>query len=305
MKLIYGGFVLFLILMMNDVYVGASQETTISVAPAILDLAVYPGEKTKAIITIRNGGETGLPISVKPQSLLQDDEILPSENQNQSDASKWITTEDSEFLLGANESKKLLFTINIPNDANPGGHYSQISIRGLSLESDANSGASIVVPEIAVTVLISVAGDVDTNMYLIDKNILPLFVTPGTKYLSEFEIVNAGNIHDLVTPTYIVMNGTEEIYRKNLVSKIVLPQTKKHFNELIQLPDDYGKYTVYLELKYANGQKIITSNTEVLMVSRPLPLIFLIGLTTFVTLYMYHHRRNIRNAWIILVQTGS
>lgn len=305
MKLIIGGFVLFFVLTMSGVRAEASQETTISVAPAILDLAVTAGEKTNAIITIRNGGDAGLPISVTPQSLLQDDEIIPNENQSKSDASKWISSEDSEFLLGARESRKLLFAINIPADASPGGHYAQISIRGLSLESDENSGVSIVVPEIAVTVLISVAGEVKTSMYLIDKNILPFFVTPATNYLSEFEIVNDGNIHDLVTPTCVVMKGTEEIYRKELVSKIVLPQTKKRFNEILKLPDDYGEYRVYLEIKYANGQKEIISNPETLVVFRPLPLVIIMWVSTFCSLYLYHHRNNIRNAWTILIQKNT
>lgn len=182
----------------------ASQETTISVAPAILDLAVKPGEKTEAELTIRNGGGFALPISVASSSLIIEDEIVVTSEKETSDASSWIGLEESEFLLSDDEIKKVTVTIDVPESASPGGHYAQISVRGLSLEESRDVGASIVIPEVAVTVLITVAGDINTSMSVSGESIIPVFATPSTNHTTDFTVVNEGNIHDLLTPVLVV-----------------------------------------------------------------------------------------------------
>ncbi len=279
----------------------SAQQTTISVAPAILDLAVMSGEKVTSNLTIRNGGEIGLPISIEPKSLVLDKDVLPNLNQKKSDASDWIEVTEKEFLLSSNQSKKVPVFIQVPKDATPGGHYAQISIRGLSLESTNNSGTSIVVPEIAVTVLITVSGDIITDMNFEKSNILPFFVTPSTNYLARFKVVNNGNIHDSITPTLVINKDGKELSRQAMTTKIVLPQTSKEFSETLKLPENYGKYEYFIEFKYANGQILQTSEPHLLVVSRPLPLLFMIAFTTISFLYLYQHRKNVLKSWYILI----
>jgi uncharacterized membrane protein len=300
MKITLGCLLFFAYLLVISIPISA-QQTTISVAPAILDLAVLPGEKLISNLTIRNGGDVGLPISIEPKSLLLDKDVLPNNNQKKSDASDWIEVTEKEFLLVSKQSKKVPIYIDVPKDATPGGHYAQISIRGLSLESTNISGTSIVVPEIAVTVLITVSGDIITDMNFEKSNILPFFVTPNTNYHARFKVVNNGNIHDLITPTLVINKDGEELSRQAMTTKIVLPQTTKEFSETLKLPENYGKYEYFVEFKYANGQILQSSEPQLLVVSRPLRLLFIIAFSTISLLYLYHHRKNVLKSWYILI----
>lgn len=276
-----------------------AQETTISASPAIIDLAVSPGEESTNFITIRNGGDFGLPISLEVQSLQYDDEkLLP--NNNKYDASDWLVVEDKAFLLGAKETKKIPVTAKIPIDASAGGHYVQIAIRGLSLENE-NSSASIVVPEISVTVLISVAGEVINDISVDGSNILPLIATPKSTIMSNFYVLNKGNIHDLVTPIVVISKNGSEISRQQLTPRIILPDTKKLFNEEIKIPKEYGVYSSTIEIRYANGEQTFTTSPEIILVSRPISSILLIGTITIFGLYLYNHRKNIQKSVNILL----
>jgi hypothetical protein len=283
----------------------AQQETTISVSPAIVDLPLQKGQSGNAMITIRNGGEFALPISATVQSLFQEDEIISKNDKKASDASDWIKLSDNEFLLAEKEVKKLPITINVPETATSGGHYAQIAIRGLSLERSFESGTSIVLPEVVVTVLITIAGDTTTAVDISKKRILPLFVTPSTDYIARFTVANNGNIHDLLTPVFVVKKNGDEIYRQILTSKISLPNSEKVFNETLQLPDDYGVYQTFIEIMYANGHKITTSPTETVVITPPLVLILIVGLLTVLVLYVYHHRQFIGLAMKVLVSKNT
>jgi hypothetical protein len=170
-------------------------------------------------------------------------------------------------LLGDSESRSLVLSINVPENANPGGHYAQISVRGLSLEKSSDVGASIVIPEVAVTVLITVAGDVEASMKLSGDGVFPLFATPRTNHMARFTVENKGNVHDLLTPILIIEKKGVEVHRKTLTPKVVLPNTKKVFDETLQLPDDYGLYEAHIQIPYANGQKLLLSEPETIIVA--------------------------------------
>jgi len=305
MKWIFSSVTVIVSLFLFSVPVLAQQETTISVSPAILDLGLQKGESRKFEITIRNGGDFALPVSAVVQSLLQDDEIIFTKQRKISDASEWIKFSDSEFLLAEKEVKKLSFSVDVPENTSSGGHYAQIAVRGLSLEQNFESGTSIVLPEVVVTILITIAGDTNTAISFMDKNIVPFFATPSTNYEASFKISNTGNIHDLITPVFVVVKDNKVVYRQRLSSKISLPNTEKEFNESLQLPDDYGFYKTFIEVTYANGQKTITSTPEIVIITPPLYLIFMTLIMTVSSLYIYNHRQHIGVAWKTLLGDES
>lgn len=292
----------FLFLFTPSSYAEAQRETAISVAPAIIDIASIPGETSTRSVSIRNGSELSLPISVEVRSLLQDDELLDDEAITVADASKWVTIHgDKTSIYEPGESRKLTFDIAIPEDATPGGHYAQLSIRALSLESAAASSSAIIVPEIAVTLLITVAGEVHSSMFFEYGNIFPLFVSQNSEIMSSFTIVNDGNIHDIVSPVLIISRGNKEISRQQLPPKVILPQTKKQFSELVVMPDKYGVYKVNLEINYANANITTESKQETVVVSHSPILLFSLAVSTFIGVYLVRNRHNVKTATKVLL----
>ena len=138
-------------------HVSAQNTTEIAVTPAVVDIPVEPGMSFDSAIRVRNGSDQSLPISVIAQSLIVDDEPLGSINRGRYDVSSWIRFKSSSLLLEPGGSQLVEFTITVPQDASPGGHYAQINMRALQLEKElVSDNTTIIFPEVSVPVILTV-----------------------------------------------------------------------------------------------------------------------------------------------------
>jgi len=101
----------------------------LSVSPQVFELDIFPGEKIEKKIDLRNLSEVPMPILVKVTDFtakedsgeMEFDESL----QDPSIASrKWFEIEKPNFILEPGGKKEVQFSINVPGNAEPGGHYS-------------------------------------------------------------------------------------------------------------------------------------------------------------------------------------
>jgi len=101
---------------------------SLSVSPNTFDLTVLPGEVQTGKIKIGNRSEVALPIlarTVDFSAAGEEGEMTFDElSQDISFASrKWIKIENPNFILNPGETKEVYFTIQVPENAEPGGHY--------------------------------------------------------------------------------------------------------------------------------------------------------------------------------------
>ena len=101
----------------------------LGVSPQVFELDIFPGEKIEKKIDLRNLSEVPMPILVKVTDFtakedsgeMEFDESL----QDPSIASrKWFEIEKPNFILEPGGKKEVQFSINVPGNAEPGGHYS-------------------------------------------------------------------------------------------------------------------------------------------------------------------------------------
>ena len=100
----------------------------LSVSPHTFDLGVLPGEVIADKIKLTNKSDVALPILVRTTDFTASDEIggmsFDELSQDISFASrKWIKIENPNFILEPGETEKVNFTISVPENAEPGGHY--------------------------------------------------------------------------------------------------------------------------------------------------------------------------------------
>jgi len=101
---------------------------SLSVSPHTFDLTVLPGETRTGKIKVGNRSEVPLPILTKTVDFSaagEEGEMAFDElSQDISFASrKWIKIENPNFILNPGETKEVYFTIQVPENAEPGGHY--------------------------------------------------------------------------------------------------------------------------------------------------------------------------------------
>ena len=133
----------------------------LSVSPHTFELDVFPGEVITEKIKISNKSEVALPIAAKVVDFSASDETggmsFDEFSQDISFASrKWVEIEKPNFILDAGETEKVNFTISVPENAEPGGHYAVMLFEPRMPSFYFKEGQPRVVPVIGVLFLLSV-----------------------------------------------------------------------------------------------------------------------------------------------------
>ena len=133
----------------------------LSVSPHTFEIDVFPGEMIEREIKITNKSEVALPIAVRVVDFMARDEMgattFDEAMQDISIASrKWFEIENPNFILDAGEAEEVNFKISVPENAEPGGHYSVMLFEPQLPSFYFEEGQSKVIPVIGVLFLSSV-----------------------------------------------------------------------------------------------------------------------------------------------------
>lgn len=210
----------------------------LSVNPQIFELNVFPGEKLDKKITIKNLSDVALPILVKVSDFTAEE----NSGEMQFDESmqdpiiasrKWFKIEKLNFILEKGEREEINFTISVPENAEPGGHYSVMLFEPQLPSFYFQSGQPKTVPvigvlfEFSVNVLslepFSIKKPVEIVGFNIPKNekmngIGNLFASIGDAIPSAF--ASGPNIVEKKPSSFDLIIKNSDIYHHKLDGKI-------------------------------------------------------------------------------------
>lgn len=136
---------------------------SLSISPLKHELTIEAGKEKSEIIKVTNnsdkaitlysskedfiaGDDTGTPTFVKPQNQTSDVYSL----------SNWINIEEQNLTLAKGETREVRFSVKVPANGEPGGHYGAIFF-----SPGAPSGAQVaVVQRLGVLLLVNVPGNI-------------------------------------------------------------------------------------------------------------------------------------------------
>ena len=287
---------------------GAAQG--IEISPALVDLNAERGQTYTVKLKVTNVTAATLVYTSEVNDFTSKDEsgapqILIGENlPTSASVVDWVTTEQ-EFTLQSRESRTIVASITIPDDAEPGGHYGAIRFSGRTPElQETGVGLSA---SAGMLMLIRVSGDINES-----ANVASFFTANGDTQSFFFEtspvkfvtrIKNDGNIH--VKPI-----GSIELRDMfgNIVSTIpvndsksnVLPNSIRKFENEYKSDWMFGLYTANLTLGYGTTGQAITNSITFWVIPYKLVLIVLLALVTLVfivrRLLKVYNRRIIEKA---------
>ena len=133
----------------------------VKVNPQIFELDVWAGEKITKKIDLGNLSNVPIPIEVRMTDFTAEENsgemIFDEALQDPSIASrKWFQIENSNFILETNGTREVQFTISVPENAEPGGHYATMLFEPRLPSFYFEEGQVRNIPVIGVLFLISV-----------------------------------------------------------------------------------------------------------------------------------------------------
>jgi hypothetical protein len=196
------GFILAGFIYLGASAVSAQEALTFTITPPLIKNNVSPGQDWHSAVRVVNNNAAEMDIYVKVMDfkgggesgnvqLLKDPELNEGDNFL---LSKWILVDPGPYKLAPYSSKDIPFIVNVPENAEPGGHYAAI-LAGTQPPSDPSGGSVLKVSSLLGSLLfLRVQGDIEERGWIREfstgKNI---FSEPKVDFNIKFE--NSGNVH--------------------------------------------------------------------------------------------------------------
>ena len=171
-------------------------EVGINISPLTFELTANPGDVLTNKLKVYNPTENIIGIKMEVEDFTVTGEmgeviIEPAETETYSLAA-WITTEPIEFTLGPREQKFVNFTLKVPENAEPGGHYGSVLASTVGAIGEEVIGTTIA-QKVGALVLLTVAGEIKESL-LVKEFSAPSFLEYGpVPFIIRFE--NTGTVH--------------------------------------------------------------------------------------------------------------
>jgi len=239
-----------------------SAQFSLGIAPLTFEITANPGDIVENYLKVYNPSpDTSVQIEMVIEDIAPTGEaghviVEPAETETYSLA-RWIETEPKEFSLAPREEKFVKFTINIPENAEPGGHYGTV-IAGAKLVAGPRATGAAILPRVGSLVLLTVPGAMREEL-IVKEFIAPNYSEFGPiPFTIRFE--NTGTVH--VKPTgYITVTNWlgQKVANIEFPSHNVLPRAVRKFET--SLPQKWlfaGRYTATLTGNYGLSNVSLT-----------------------------------------------
>ena len=238
-----------------------------TVSPMIEKINLKPGETYKGEILVANpkaaSSDFYYKIIISPYSVIGEDYTADFETMSDwSRIVEWTIIKDTEGVLKPNETKKIRYEIEVPENAPAGGQYFKIGVISNNALNGQNNAVQDVY-EIASLVFAAIDGETKREGKILEGKI-PSFVST-TKPSVSAKLTNEGNVHEIATTTVSVKNviGGGEVYPKDgnssEMESIIMPfSTRLITREIPDLPA-VGIFDVKETISYMGETQDITS----------------------------------------------
>ena len=266
----------------------AIEGESIVLSPASTRVPLNAGETKKGTIKVINDGTVSYDFVVyaSPYSVA-DRSYIPNYNEKKANADlyTWVTYDKKEYTLNPGQSVDVPYTITVPADAAPGGHYSVLFAE--TQTSDENGGQIARKKRVGTIVYATVKGDYITAGKQLNTQIDWLQL--GGPVTATVSIENTGNTDFVMTELFEVRNVLGGLAYKKTNERIMLPKTTRDVTMSWDQGPIMGLYKVKAETKVL--EKITSKESWVLL----MPMWVLVAMVAAIGAIIYYaffrHRR--------------
>lgn len=234
-----------------------AQATSFTVSPPRNEISLNPGESYSNDIKITNNNDSPIEVSVNINNFIVTDENgTPNpiiDNNSPYSLILWITYSPNTLKIAPHQFDNLTYTINIPNNAVPGGHYAMFTF---TPNAPKNSNLIAVSSQIASLINVVVSGNINEKAIL--KNLTKNYNFAEDKLNLRTNVYNLGNVH--IKPVlYASIYSMDKTFISSKAFPVfnIFPNAGRIYKEEFTIPwwlpgkytlkiiGSYGKHTLY------------------------------------------------------------
>jgi len=266
---------LFFFFYFSDLVLAApsSSKSSLGVSPAIIEEVLAPGEEKKTGVWVLNITDFSLPIKVSQESFVVNTNVLGGAGQT-FNASSWLKIDPPNFILSPYEQKKIAIIIDIPQNAEPGGHYATVYFQPLISASNLRSQTTYLSARVGVLVFLTIKGEIVEQVTLQNLQTRS-FSQFGPQHFS-LSFQNWGNVHLFPSGEVIIKDfWGQEAGRVSFRPQIVLPKTEKEIAARWDKKFLLGRFSAQADVFYGSANVKLRSEPIIFWVIPYFPLFFL------------------------------
>ncbi len=288
----------------------AQGSLTLSISPSLFDMSADPGQKWQSSLRVININNFDLTVYIDVVNFLPQGEAgdgrfipVPIEGGEGVTLAEWFTVTREAVLIPREQSVEVPFSVTVPEDASPGGHFAAILVGTKPLVPEVGQARVQTSQMVTSLFFARVTGDVIESGNIREFTTTESFLnSPEATFELRFE--NKGNVHlqpqgDIrITNMWGEERGVVPINQNSSFGN-VLPESIRKFDFAWKGEwsiADMGRYTAVATLAYGSDDRQFTSAIVNFWVI-PFKLLFglLLGLAIFfgtitwlVKLYVKH-----------------
>ncbi len=288
----------------TQLYAQASRGITIT--PPKYELFANPGDQVVEQIRVRNDSTVPATYEVIIEDFSssgEEGQVVLSEDSQvaaQYSLAQWLEPEAKDLILQPGEERAFSFTINVPRNAEPGGHYASILFQ---VGGQGGPGSTAVTQRVGALVLLRVSGNVT------EKASIETFEAP--KYAQNspinftLRLKDEGNTHINPKGTIIITNlFGSKVDELPLNGANVLPGATRKMDTEWKRPNLLGYYTATLVATYGQQNLPLTAATKFLVVSQTAAILIGVGVIALILfiISLVSGRRRLMQAMSVMVK---
>lgn len=262
MVLVVGSFLwLFSLTASNALAAGTDRSFTIT--PPIFELKANPGDRLSEVVSVFNNSDDDISIATSTENLRPMGEkgqvqVIGGSDEGLPSLKDWLKIKETNFTLAKGATKNVTFTIDVPGNAEPGGHFATVLFGTTGSNPDATG--SQISQKIGTLVLLTVAGSAKEQANAVT-------FTPKQKLYWNNQIIdfnllvkNNGNVY--VRPRgFLTITDIfgRKISQTEIDGKNILPSASREIPVEFKSKRLFGPYTATLVLVYGGTNQNINA----------------------------------------------
>ncbi len=245
----------------------SGETLALTVTPPLYQVSVSPGETWSSSLAIVNSNNYPLTLYVTPVGFEAQDEfgrprLVPApESSGGLTLPEWILIGSGQITVPPGSTERIPFSIVVPEDASPGGHYASLLVATEPPEP-TQGGEVTITSSVASLILMRVAGEVEERGLIRDFFAEP-FIAPEAAASFTMRFQNTGNVHLRPQGIITIENMWGQERGQIAINQAtnfgnVLPEQTRRFTFSWQGSDstyDFGRYRAIATISYGSGEK--------------------------------------------------
>lgn len=235
----------------------------LSITPIIFDYSLDLGQLKSGKITLTNLTNQPLEIVSEARNFTaqgeEGDVALTTENIPFSIA-QWVNIEPKRVTIPPSSKLPFTFTIRVPQNAEPGGHFGSVVFATVP-KKELNQTGALLSQEIGALLFTRTPGDIKEQAKIASFKTEKSFYEFGpVNFVARVQ--NDGNVHVKPTGEIVIKDMFGRTTKLPLVEQNVLPNAIRKISTKWTEKVLIGKYTATVTMKYGSKNETLTATTE-------------------------------------------